>query len=266
MPAEPRDAATLILLRDSPSSGELQVLMVRRHVRSEFAADMNVFPGGSVEDEDLEDAGALLCTYGLEKGGGREMGCGDSSLGDLPLRLAAIRETFEETGILLARPAGEKTPSALEKREVLLSLRKELLEGGGGFTAMLKRAGLRPAVELLIPFARWITPEAMPIRFDARFYLAGAPHSQEPLTDGEEISGCVWVEPGQALRSCREGRFPMLPPTVANLRELASFNCVEDALAAARIKEIRKVAPRLVEEGGLMKLLFPGDPGYEGQR
>jgi len=263
MPAQPRDAATLLLLRDAPAEG-LEVLMVRRHVRSEFAADVFAFPGGALEEEDLSEEAAELCRGWERRANPPGASPGNDADRDLALRLAAIRETFEETGILLAHPAGGSPASLPKGPGGMSSLRRELGKGGTAFVGLLKREGLLPAVELLVPFARWITPEAMPVRFDARFFLAEAPAGQEPLVDGAEISGCAWVKPAEALRRCREGDFPMLPPTVANLRELALSDTVDGAMDAARRREVVTVMPRVVSEGGRIKLILPGDPGYDG--
>jgi 8-oxo-dGTP pyrophosphatase MutT (NUDIX family) len=239
--------------------------MVRRHVRSEFAADMHVFPGGSVEEDDCSEEASALCGEPREDAGAPTREQGSPALTDLALRLAAIRETFEETGILLAcGKGGEPLLERVGDPSRLSSMRDELRRKTVGFTELLSGEGLRPAVEQLRFFARWITPEGMPVRFDARFFLAPAPAGQEARQDNLEVTEHLWVTPAEALRRCREGDFPMLPPTVANLRELAAFGSVEEALEGARGREVRAVMPRLLREGGRVRLLLPGDPGYEG--
>ncbi len=269
MPVVPREASSLLLVRDGPASRELEVLMVERSTASAFAGGMYVFPGGMVDEEDCDPGFASHCT-GLDPRRAADI------LGDflpppraLGFFVAAVRELFEEAGILLAyentggRPVegqgdmpGVIAGNAREGREEdlvscegedggrLAALRSRLRAGDITFHNMVEDEGLRLALDRLIYFAHWVTPEIMPMRYDTRFFLAPAPPCQHPLHDEDETASHLWIPPREALSLCREGRFPLLPPTVANLWELSQYATVSEALAAAREKEVTTVRPR----------------------
>lgn len=263
MPAEPRDAASVMLLRDASGGSGVEVLMVRRSAHSDFAADMHVFPGGTVEDSDCGEEAAGICA-GM--GPGEAM----SLLADAPsparalgILVAGIRETFEEVGILLARDAhGEMVDCRGEAAGRYAAYREALREGSLTFTEMVAREGLELALDRLRYFAHWITPEIMPVRFDTRFFLAAAPPCQVAAQDDLEVTGHLWISPSEALERNREGTFAMLPPTMVNLITLAGFTSVEEALAFSAGREVTAVSPRVVVEDGRMKLVLPGDPDY----
>lgn len=263
MPAAARDAASILLLRDAPERGGIEVLMVRRHARSDFAADMYVFPGGAVEECDCEEEIVDLCV-----GVGRENAM--SIIADAPsparalgLFIAGIRETFEETGILLAREATGEFVSCRGKRAArFASLREDARDDRISFREMIAGEGLKLATDSLAYFAHWITPELSPIRFDTRFFLAPAPPCQEALHDDLEVTGHLWIAPAEALELSESGDFPMLPPTIINLMALARFATVEEALRSPAGEEIAAILPRLSMEDGRLRLLLPDDPGY----
>lgn len=197
MAAEPRDASSLILLRSGPSGESMEVLMVRRSSRGGFAGGMHVFPGGSVEPFDCEGRVAGLC-----EGVSSETAL--SVIGDAPspgramgLYVAGVRETFEETGIMLARTAaGEIVSCRGEMADKLASFRDEMAAGRLSFDDIIAREGLKLALDSLVYFAQWITPEVSPVRFDNRFFLAQAPDCQEALHDDIETTCHGWVSPG----------------------------------------------------------------------
>jgi len=263
MPVVARDAASVMLLRDASTGEGLEVLMVRRHAMSDFAPDVYVFPGGMVEESDCEEGVADLC---------EGMGPHDamSIIADTPsparalgLFVAGIRETFEETGILLAYEAtGEFVSCRGERAARFATLREAAREERISFAEMVVGEGLKLATGSLRYFAHWITPEASPIRFDTRFFLAPAPPCQEALQDDLEITGHVWITPGEALAASESGEFPMLPPTVINLMALTSFISAEDALSSSTGKEVAAILPRLRFEDGKLRLLLPDDPDY----
>lgn len=261
MPAAPKDAASVLLLRDASGGSGIEVLMVRRHAGSDFAADMHVFPGGGVEDSDCGDEATRLCAgMGL-----------DSALALLPdapyparalgILVAGIRETFEETGILLAREAtGELVDCRGEAAARFAAYREEMREGRLSFMEMVAREGLELAVDRLVYFAHWITPEISPIRFDTRFFLAAAPPCQVAAQDDVEVTDHVWISPAEALERNERGTFAMLPPTIVNLMALKRFASVGEALSSSAGRDIPTIAPRVVIEHGRMKLLMPEDP------
>lgn len=264
MPAVPRDAASVLVLRDAHGGGGIEVLMVKRHSKSDFAADMHVFPGGALEECDCgEEAAALCAGLGREEAASILGGDAEPSL-SLGLFVAAIRETFEETGILLAYdPSGGLVDCRGEASVRYAGYREDLKAKRISFKEMVEREGLELAVDRLVYFARWITPEVSPIRFDARFFLAAAPLCQVALHDEVETTGHVWISPTEALERCRRGEFAMLPPTVVNLMSLERYASVEEALASAAAMEVTAVSPRVVEENGRMRLILPGDPAYQ---
>ncbi|MEW6554036.1 MAG: NUDIX hydrolase [Actinomycetota bacterium] len=263
MPVAARDAASIMLLRDAPGTGGLEVLMVRRNAGSDFAPDVYVFPGGMVEESDCGENVAGLC-----EGMGPDLAL--SILADAPsparalgLFVAGIRETFEETGILLARErTGEFVSCRGERAARFAYLREAAREDRISFAEMVAGEKLKLATGSLRYFAHWITPEVSPIRFDTRFFLAPAPPCQEALHDDLEITGHVWLSPQEALAASESGTFPMLPPTAINLMALAPFASAEDALSSSTGKEVTAILPRLSFEDGKLKLLLPDDPEY----
>jgi 8-oxo-dGTP pyrophosphatase MutT (NUDIX family) len=162
-PAIPRPAASVLLLRDSPAG--IEIFMATRHQGSSFMPGVLVFPGGAVDPEDA----------GLVAAGAPE---------DAVSRIAGVREVFEEAGFLLARPKGQDgLVPAGRFADLLHTYRAPLAAGEGSFSAMLEQEGLVPAIDLMVPFARWITPVIRKKRFDARFYLARAPEGQAGVHD-----------------------------------------------------------------------------------
>ena len=252
-PAEPRDAATVLVLRDAAGGG-FEVFMVRRHGKSGFMAGAHVFPGGKLDDADRDPA---LLTRAL----GRSAEECAAALGedDAPtaagLFAAAIRETFEEAWVLLAegvepaeRPALHAAREALQRGErTLLSVAEEL--------------DLRPRFDALVPQARWITPVVEPRRYDTRFFLADAPPAQEAAHDRRETTAGEWLGPGAALDAEREGRISLPPPTYRTLQWLAEFDTADAALAAARERTPPTLQPVFHDPGdGAFVLALPGDP------
>lgn len=262
MPAIPKDAASVLLLRDAPDTG-IQVLMVRRSGRSDFAAGMYVFPGGGVEELDCDDRVALLCA-GIGPGGAVDlMGDAPSPARALGILAAGIRETFEETGVLIACDGSGRLVDCTGGRAARLeAYRRKIKEGSLAFVEMLEREGLKLAVDRLVYFAHWVTPEISPIRYDTRFFLAAAPPCQAAIHDGVETTDHVWISPHEALERHGRGDFAMLPPTAFNLMALKRFSNVEEALASAAGKEVPCITPQLSFDGGEWKLVISGDTGF----
>jgi len=262
MPALPKEAASVLLLRDAPGGGGLEVLMVRRHSGSDFAPSMHVFPGGAVEEGDCSREMACLCAGLGREEAMRVIPDAPSPVRALGILVAGIRETFEETGILLACLAsGELVSCQGETAARFAAYRLGLREGRLSFREVLEGEGLRPALDRLVYFAHWVTPEISPIRYDTRFFLAAAPPRQAALHDGVETTDHVWISPARALERNRRGDFAMLPPTLFNLVELREYATVEEALASAAAREVPLVAPRVIFEGGRMRLIIPGENG-----
>jgi len=207
--APPRPASTIVLMRDSLAG--LEVCMVVRHHEIDFASGALVFPGGRLESSDGELATAFA---------------GDGAADPLlALKIAAIREAYEECGLLIARPRGA---DALAPPARVLSLDRT-----APFAALIARENLVPATDALVAFARWITPAFLPKRFDTHFFLALAPPGQALAHDGREAVDSIWISPRQALAE-RGRRFKLLFPTERNLWKLARFDDTASALEAAR--------------------------------
>jgi 8-oxo-dGTP pyrophosphatase MutT (NUDIX family) len=236
MPAKPRDAATLILLRDSDRpSGGTEVLLLQRHARSAFLPGAHVFPGGVVEEADYAPEMAALC-QGLNSDQAhriiKDVSPPEKSLGFF---VAAVREAFEESGILLAH--GQ---SSTDERQMMRlgAYRAKVHANPAIFVSRLRDEDLKLATDTLLYFAHWITPEALPIRFDARFFVAAVPPGQEASPDGKETVEARWISPRDALEEHQRGMLKLAPPTCHSLSELAEFRTVDEAIASAHGKRI----------------------------
>ncbi|WP_245901066.1 NUDIX hydrolase [Prauserella shujinwangii] len=244
-PAAPKDAATVMLLRDAEDAGGVEVFLQRRVAGMAFAGGMTVFPGGGV---DKRDADTSVRWAGPPPAAWAEWFSCPESLARA-LVCAAVRETFEESGVLLAgtdsavvtdtaRYAAER--AALESRELSLA----------GFLAA---AGLTLRADLLRPWANWVTPEQEPRRYDARFFVAALPAGQRADGDTSEAESSGWRRPAEAIADAEAGHSMLMPPTWSILAELDRCASVADALARER-QPIRKVTPRLVRDGDQVRV------------
>jgi 8-oxo-dGTP pyrophosphatase MutT (NUDIX family) len=249
-PPEPKPSATILLVRDAAAG--LEVFMVKRHHRVDFATGAMVFPGGKLEPDDHHPTLAARCQGAAAEGGRRA------------LQVAAIRETFEECGVLLARPRGERAlVSASRLEEIDARHRARLCGGEVGLASIAETEDLVLACDLLVPFAHWITPEFMPKRFDTHFFLVAAPPDQAAVHDGGESVDSTWITPKAAEEAAESGRHTIIFPTLMNLKKLGRSRSVAEALAAARSAPIVTVLPRVFpgEEGPVMRL--PAEAGYD---
>ncbi|MBY8862938.1 NUDIX domain-containing protein [Nocardia sp. CA2R105] len=237
----PRDAATVVLLR--PCEGGFQVFLMRRQPTMNFAAGMHVFPGGSVEDADADPAIGWIGpapAWWADK-----FGCTADLAGALVV--AAVRETFEETGILLA---GSSADPAIETDMARYShARAELENGSISFTDFLSDSGLSMRVDLLGPWAHWVTPEFEPRRFDTRFFVAMLPGGQRIGDLASEADHAIWLDLHEAYRAGKAGELPMMPPTIHTIRQLLTFDG-KDLIGTAATREVTTVAPKLVRADG----------------
>src|SRR6202035_1261356 len=225
----PRPASTILLLRHGAAADEIEVFMMVRHYEIDFNSGALVFPGGSVDKGDQE----IIENPELYSGG---EGLDASALS---FRIAAIRETFEESGILLARPRGSKAlVDAKRAAEIEAVNRAALCDGKTTFLNVLPDNGMLLALDELVPYAHWITPEGMPKRFDTWFFLAAAPPEQAGAHDGKESTDSIWVSPREALAGGESGRFKLPFPTTRNLIKLGKHRRVKDALDEARQSRI----------------------------
>ncbi|MBV8577288.1 MAG: hypothetical protein JOZ58_19885 [Acetobacteraceae bacterium] len=252
----PRPASTILLLRDNAATHEIEVFMMVRHRQIEFQSGALVFPGGSVDKNDRE----IIARGELYSGG---EGLDAATLG---FRIAAIRETFEESGILLARLKGSKgLVDAKRAGEIAAAHRAALNERKTTFLEMLADNDLCLALDLLMPYAHWITPEGMPKRFDTWFFLAAAPPDQLGAHDGRESTDSVWVSPREALEGGDNGRFKLPFPTTRNLIKLGKQPNVAAALEDSKGKSVVTVMPVMTRLNGGRQLRIPVEAGYDGE-
>jgi 8-oxo-dGTP pyrophosphatase MutT (NUDIX family) len=226
VPVEPRPAATAVLMRDGKSGPE--VLLLRRHRSSGFVPGAYVFPGGRVDAGDRAVAWAGMQEPPAE------------------YWVAAVREVFEETGVLLARDAGGAWAGDAASDNDLEAWREELMLERTTLRELLEQRVLQLDPTALSYIAHWITPVAEPRRYDTRFFLARLPESVTARADAREMTDAVWLSPRAALERFEAGRLPMVFPTVKTLQLLQVHDSVEHALDAFRTQTITPILPRLV--------------------
>jgi 8-oxo-dGTP pyrophosphatase MutT (NUDIX family) len=254
VPVAPRPSATIVVARASGDGPE--VLLVRRRAGDAFG-DSYAFPGGVVDHD--ESNAHIVCA-------GRSAADADAILGTenaLDYYSAAVRELFEETGILLARDAdggwAGSEPADSEERHAVDT-------GNLAWPEFLRRRGLCVASDALHYFAFWETPKIQPKRWQTRFFIAGLPPGQVAAHDGREVTDSRWLRPADAVALGRNRELEMPFPTVRTLRELESLDSVA-ALAswasARHERGIEKIRPAMATVDGKTRILVPGDPGYE---
>jgi len=230
-----RPAATVMLLRDTAAG--IEVFMLRRTTAALFAGGMYVFPGGRVDPTDGE--------------------------GDAGFRAAAIRECYEEAGVLLAEDADGRM---VEDGHPALDHRVGVYDGSVDVNALCASHGLRVAADQMAWVSHWVTPIAESRRFDTRFFVALAPPHQTSHHDDNETIESLWVRPADALEHHASGKLRMLPPTIENLRFLALHSTAADALAAAReVGTPDRILPKVLTDasGRFTGVLMPGEAGYD---
>jgi len=250
-PPPPRRAATVVLLRESPAGPEVYLLRRRRSMS--FAGGMYAYPGGSVDDR---DAGHDLRWAGPDAAEwGRRLGCDPARAQELVC--AAVRETFEESGILLAGLDADSVVADVSGPDWRAD--RAALEGHElSFAAFLERRGLVLRSDLLAAWARWITPEFEERRFDTWFFTALVPEGQVTQEVPREADQVEWLRPEQALESYRRGEARMLPPQLTTLTELSAYSSPAQVLEAAASREITPILGRPVVEDGRITVRWPG--------
>jgi 8-oxo-dGTP pyrophosphatase MutT (NUDIX family) len=256
-----RDAATVLILRDGAEG--LEVFMLKRNLNSDFVGGAYVFPGGAVDPEDRHDDLEPVCEGRTDADASRRLGI---ERGGLAFWVAAVRESFEEAGVLLAYDTHGKLvdlddAAGIERwathRTAVDTRARRLIDIVGD-------EGLRLAVDGMHYFGHWITPEGAPRRYDTRFFLAAAPANQTPLHDDHEVIANEWIRPEDGLARAASGELTMMPPTTASLRAVSRFATAAEALdAATRITTVPTILPRIVSGDGGVRLVLPGEPGYD---
>jgi len=233
-PAPALPSASVIAMRSGTDG--LEVLLVRRAAGLSFAAGMWVFPGGRIDPGD--------------------------GVGERAARMAALRELFEETGLLVAWRGGRDPVNQTLRTGIDRRYRDRLIGGRISFASILRREGLLARPRDLAPFAHWITPEPVPKRFDTLFYLVRAPQGQRVLTDGIEAVEARWASPAQMLADADANKAPVMFPTRMILHKLARAGGVAGAFALARSTALVPVMPRLTVKEGRRHASIPAEAGY----
>ncbi|MEQ3552159.1 NUDIX hydrolase [Pseudonocardia nematodicida] len=253
-PVVPRPAATVVLLRDDPAGGGTQVFLQRRVRGMAFAGGMTVFPGGGVSAGDVGDP-ACWCGPGPERFGDR-LGLPPDAAASLVT--AAVRETFEECGVLLAsRPGAAPDPAADAG-----PWRDELVGRRTTLPALLAAHDLELRADLLLPWARWITPPDNPRRYDTAFLVARVPEGQVADDATTEAVEARWWSPAEALAGREAGELSLMAPTLHTLQELTRYPSPAAVLAAAATRAITPITPHMRREGRVATITLPGDPDW----
>ena len=244
----PVPAATILLLR--PSDTQLEVFMVVRHHQIDFASGALVFPGGKADDQDFDDD--LLPLIQSPNPDSNMRGA----------EVSAIREAFEECGILLAYD--QETDQIIDgtRLESIQHYREPLNSGEVLLKDFLVKEKLKLACDQLTRFAHWITPEMMPKRFDTHFYLALAPEDHVAVHDGYESVDSVWISPDQAVQEAKAGKRTIIFPTRLNLEKLSEWNTPYDAIEATKTSDIVSVLPWTEKREDGNYLCIPPEAGY----
>lgn len=247
-PAAARPASTVVILRDGADG--IEVFMVVRHHAIDFASGALVFPGGKVDAEDSDTAWSELAPNA-------------PSTPDRSFFVAAGRETFEEAGLVLARQRGtNEILDADAAHRLVETYRAALLKGDTTFVDIVRKENLVLAGDLMVPFAHWITPEAVPKRFDTHFFLITAPMAQLGSHDGSESVEGLWITPRQALREAEAGTRTLVFATRMNIEKLARYRTVAEAVEVTRSRPVVTVMPKILRSDNGRRLQIPAEADY----
>ena len=247
-----RPAATVVMLRDAPAG--LEVFLMKRHGLSDVLGGAYVFPGGKVDavDAELNMAAHLDQPLPMLHAGLNEADISERTAG--ALYVAALREAFEESGVLFAQ--SERAPAVDAARAATL------LREGQGFNAVLAQMALRLQTRSLAPWTRWITPTSPSVmnkRFDTRFFVAAVPAGQVAVHDDHETTASIWLSPRAALQQYWDGRIALAPPQIMSLAQLSHHAGVASVLAQARGRLPPVIAPEPFDDDGGRVICYPGD-------
>lgn len=263
VPVKP--AATVLLVRDAEGGG-IEVFMLRRTFSAAFASGMFVFPGGKVDDLDGVAEISEICD-GLSDAEASSLLQIPS--GGLAYWVAAVRECFEEAGVLLARYAGTGEVIRFDDDVIAAqfqSERENIHDGSVALLELCRRENLHLTTDEIFYVSHWITPKGERRRFDTRFFVARAPAAQDPLHDDGETIESMWIRPEEAIRRAGEKDLMLMPPTKANIEFLLPHQTTDEVLAAAaKIGTPTTVLPKLTvdSDGRVTGIVMPGQPGYD---
>ena len=244
-PAEARDAVTVVLLRDGETG--VEAFLLRRVKGMAFAGGMTVFPGGGVDPRDADTSVAWAgpppewwgSIFNVEPSLARAFVC------------AAVRETFEESGVLLAGPDAS---SVVADTSAFSVARQQLVDRELSLAQFLKNENLVLRADLLRPWANWVTPYEEPRRYDTRFFVAALPTGQRADGETTEASDASWQTPAEAIEDAQEGRRMLMPPTWRTLDEVGALGTVAEVMAAER--SVEKIIPKLVRDGDVIRVVL----------
>ena len=263
MPVTPRNAATVILLRGTEPEG-FEVFLLKRHEKSSFMGGNFVYPGGRV---DRDDGSLEICSF--SKGvtfdeAQKILGGTFSPEESFAHWIAAIRELFEEAGVLLAydQKGNLFQIKKQDDREKFLYYRGSLQKGELGICDIAQKEGLFFALDQLKYYAHWITPEARTERFDTRFFLARYPSGQEATHDQRETTVGIWITPRRVLEENFKGEIALSPPTLKTLEDLSRFKNIDEVFTSSGNIEIQPILPILTKISSGPIIIFPWDPEY----
>lgn len=250
-PSQPRDSATVILLREADAGFE--VFMVRRHVKSGFMGGAYVFPGGKFDPEDSDPR--LIA-----RAGGRDLDAVHTALAEdieperaFGLFVAALRETFEEAGVLLATTRDD---------DVDIAAVRARLEAGESFVELADEHDLTLSLDRISPYTRWVTPVVERRRYDTRFFIAVTPPDQRAQHDERETTASAWLQPTEALARANASEISLPPPTLRTLENLAELGSIAAIVAETKRRPPPLVRPVFRDENGTFVLMLPGDPHH----
>jgi 8-oxo-dGTP pyrophosphatase MutT (NUDIX family) len=257
MTIPPRPACTVVVLR--PSRERFSVCLVRRQDEVAFMGGAHVFPGGRLHEGDFAEATHKWCD-GADVAGRHLPGLPSGEA--IAHHVGAVRELFEEAGVLLARRDGAMVAlSGRAERARYSDYRAALMSGTISMDCLAAAEQIRFALDALVPFAHWTTPETEHRRYDVRFFLAHVDNS-EPLPPSTSRTEVLWADPIDAVERCRRGELLLAPPTWTTLRRLEGFVSIAETMQWAQTSRPGRVQPRLFEDNGQRLLALPGDPLY----
>lgn len=256
-----RDAATVMLVRDGADG--VEVFMLRRNLNSDFVGGAYVFPGGGVDPGDGAPDVEELCVGRSDAQASALLGVAS---GGLAYWVAAIRESFEEAGLLLAV---DDTDAMVrfddpDVNDRFVEHRRRVDAGEVSLVEVARREGLRLATDRIHYFSRWVTPLGAPRRYDTRFFIAHPPEWQEPIHDDREVIANLWIRPADALERHARGEFELIFPTVRSLEALQRFDTADAVVRhAAAIAHIDPILPTIVDGEHGLRIVLPGDGSYD---
>jgi 8-oxo-dGTP pyrophosphatase MutT (NUDIX family) len=268
-PATPLDASTVILLRETPSANPFEVLLMPRHSKQNFMGNAFVYPGGQLDEEDCNPKLADYASGMSAEEAKRRLNEPDiSDERALGLFFAAVRETFEESGVLLAVPVsgGSIDFTDPEIRKRFAPYRHMIHQHEMTLLDLAKKEKLVFSLDQLTPFAHWITPEIELRRFDTRFLLARMPSGQAAVHDAMEMTETLWTTPEDAFLKQKSGEILLMPPTLKTLEEMAQFSSVSKLFSFASSRNIQTVLPQVLSDGEVFGVKLPHDPEYSNDK